>query len=207
MSLKNEIIQNCPNCRSEQKVHYYQSVNITLQPELKSKVLSGNLNTNICSKCEKEINVISGFLYHDMQNRIMLELAFEDDNDDNDDSGKNEVINNLIDQGYIYRKTNEYGRLIEKINIFDNKLNDLIIQDISIKMKEMLDESIKNIREENEDFNFTVIFNKIESGLFKKKISFHCFSHPSQIMEIKYDMKNLNSTDKKNLYNIDILRS
>ncbi|MBA5794044.1 CpXC domain-containing protein [Flavobacterium sp. xlx-214] len=204
MSLENEIFQNCPNCGSEQKVRYYQSVNITLQPELKNKVLSGKLNTNTCSNCDKEIDLISGFLYHDMQNRIMLELAFEDGNDD---SGKNEIINNLIQQGYIYRKTNEYGRLIEKINIFDNKLNDLIIQDISIKMKEMLDESIKNVQEENEDFNFTVIFNKMESGLFKKKISFHCFSHPSQIMEIKYDLKNLNSTDKKNLHNIDVLRS
>ncbi|MCS3867266.1 hypothetical protein J3D55_000182 [Chryseobacterium ginsenosidimutans] len=204
MSLNNRIKQNCPHCNFEQELEYYQTVNITLQPELKNKVLSGKMNENVCSNCKKEINIVSGFLYHDMKNQIMLELSIA--NEEEKDEGKNKIIENMIAQGYIYRKVYEYEKLIEKINIFDSKLNDLVVEKVSGKMKNMLDESIKEVAEINGDFNFKVFFKKIETGLFKKKISFYCFSHPSQIMEMKYDIKNLETNEKNNLYNIEILR-
>ncbi|MBO6211652.1 CpXC domain-containing protein [Algoriella sp.] len=205
MSLNNRITQNCPHCGFEQEMEYYQTVNITLQPELKNKVLSGNLNQNICSNCKKEINFVSGFLYHDMTNKIMLELSMTNGEEDGDE-GKKEIIQNMITQEYIYRKVYDYERLVEKINIFDNKLNDLIVQKVSDKMKNMLDESIKNVVEVSENFNFNVFFKKLENGLFKKKIAFYCYSNPSQIMEMKYDIKNLEANEKNSLYNIDVLR-
>ncbi|MCD9853410.1 CpXC domain-containing protein [Epilithonimonas sp. JDS] len=204
MSLNNKITQNCPHCNFEQELEYYQTVNITLQPELKNKVLSGKMNENICSNCKKEINIVSGFLYHDMKNQIMLELSMTDE--EVNDEGKNKIIENMVTQGYIYRKVYEYEKLIEKINIFDSKLNDLVVEKVSNKMKNMLDESIKEVAEINDDFNFKVFFKKIETGLFKKKISFYCFSNPSQIMEMKYDIKNLETNEKDNLYNMEILR-
>lgn len=205
MSLNNRIIQNCPHCNLEQELEYYQTVNITLQPELKNKVLSGKLNQNICSNCKKEINVVSGFLYHDMKNRVMLELSMTNVEEENNE-GKKEIIQNMTTQGYIYRKEFEYEKLVEKINIFDSKLNDLVVQKVSDKMKNMLDESIKNVVEASEDFNFNVFFKKLENGLFKKKIVFYCYSNPSQMMEMKYDIKNLDTSEKKSLYNIDVLR-
>lgn len=205
MSLNNNTIQNCPHCKTEQDVTYYQSVNVTLQPDLKDKVMSGKLNTNICTNCNKEIDIVSGLLYHDMINKLMIELSFADENDEDED-GKAELMQSLIKQGYIYRKVSEYGRLIEKITIFDNQLNDLVVQNISNKMKEILDSSSKEFSEGHQNINFTVVFNKIEKGLFKKKISFHCFSHPSQIMSLEFDLKELDSSEKKNLYNMDMLR-
>lgn len=203
MSLSHTIKSNCSYCNSEQDFRYYETVNITLQPELKNKVLSGKLNTNICSNCKKETDIVSGFLYHDMKNQLMLEMSVSDE--DNDE-GKKDVINNFVNQGYIYRKVNEYGRLIEKIEIFDNKLNDLVVQQISEKLKAMLEDSIRNVKDSDEDFSFNVVFKKLENGLFKKKIAFYCFTTPEQLMEIKYDIKNLTPEEKKDLYNLKILR-
>ncbi|THF51487.1 hypothetical protein E6C50_06910 [Flavobacterium supellecticarium] len=208
MSRNNKTRQNCPHCNSEQELNYYQSVNVTLNPELKSKVLSGKLNDSICTNCHKEINIVSGFFYHDMSQKIMLELALADDDtvDHKEEDAKNQLRDKLIEQGYIYRKLKQYPRLTEKITILDQKLNDLVIEQVTHRMKSILDESIKEVGSIEGNFDFKVFFKKIESSLFKKKIVFHCFSHPSQIMEMKYDFKNLTSDEKNKLYNQDILR-
>ncbi|TXF79048.1 CpXC domain-containing protein [Chryseobacterium sp.] len=205
MSLNNTVVQICPHCDSQQELQYYQTVNITLQPELKNKVLSGKLNENTCSNCKKEINIIAGFLYHDMKNKIMLELSVADVKEEKDE-GKEKILEDMIAQGYIYRKVYDYEKLVEKINIFDSKLNDLVVQKVSDKMKDMLDESITKVAEIKEDFHFNVFYKKIENGLFKKKISFYCYSNPGQILEVKHDIKNLDADEKTNLYNLEILR-
>lgn len=202
MSLAHKSLQLCPHCQSMQEVNYYQSVNVTIDPSLKQKVLSRTLNTNMCTTCNREINIVSGFLYHDMANRIMLELALGE----NDiDEGKEAIIKDLINKGYIYRKVHEYGRLIEQIKIFDQKLNDKIIANVSARMKAML-ESLKASREASTKPEFTVIFDKLEKNWFKKEIAFHCYTHPSQVMRVMYDIKRLSLDEKRDLYNMDLLR-
>lgn len=204
MSLANKSLQLCPHCQSMQEVSYYQSVNVTINPELKQKVLSGTLNINICTACSKEISIVSGFLYHDMTNRIMLELALDESAVD---EGKDNIIRELIGKGYIYRKVHEYGRLVEKINIFDQKLNDKIVSDIAVRMTSALQDSLKKVGQAPGTIAFTVVFDKIEKSLFKKEIAFHCSMQPGQRMQIKYNLKRLYLDEKRDLYNMDILRN
>lgn len=204
MSLANKSLQLCPHCQSMQEVSYYQSVNVTINPELKQKVLSGILNINICTACNKEISIVSGFLYHDMTNRIMLELALDENAVD---EGKDNIIRELVGKGYIYRKVHEYGRLIEKINIFDQQLNDKIVSDIAVRMTSALQDSLKKVGQAPETIAFTVIFDKIEKSLFKKEIAFHCFMQPGQRMQIKYNLKRLYLDEKRDLFNMDLLRN
>lgn len=204
MSLAHKSLQLCPHCQSMQEVNYYQSVNVTINPELKQKVLSGTLNINICTACSKEISIVSGFLYHDMTNRIMLELALDENAVD---EGKDAIIRELVGKGYIYRKVHEYGRLTEKINVFDQKLNDKIIADIAARMTSALEDSLKKVGQDPGTIAFTVVFDKIEKSLFKKEIAFHCFMQPGQMMQIKYNLKRLYLDEKRDLYNMDILRN
>lgn len=204
MSLNHKIRQNCPHCDSEQDLNCYQSVNVTLNPELKSKVLTGKLNRSTCTNCQKEINIISGFLYHDMTQKIMLELALADDEtaDQKEQESKNKMMNELIEKGYIYRRVKNYARLAEKIYIFDHKLNDLVIEQAAVHMKAILDESPKEVGSIEPDSDFKVYFKKIENS----EITFFCFTDPSQVMEMKYDVKNLTPDQKNNLYNLNALR-
>lgn len=204
MSLANKSLQLCPHCQSMQEVDYYQSVNVTINPELKQKVLSGTLNINICTACKKEISIMSGFLYHDMTNRIMLELALDENAVD---EGKDNIIRELVGKGYIYRKVHEYGRLTEKINIFDQRLNDKIIADIAARMTGALKDSLKKVGQDPETVMFTVVFDKIEKSLFKKEVAFHCFMQPGQRMQIKYNLKRLYLDEKRDIYNMDLLRN
>lgn len=202
MSLSTTINENCPHCNSIQEIEYYQTVNITVNPELKDKVLSGKLNSKICTNCHNEINIFSGLLYHDMENRLIFEIKVTDDID----NGKEKVINDFKESGYIYRQVYSYPELVEKITIFDHKLNDEVIESVSNKLKAILDESIKHFKEMDE-ISFNLFFKTIEKGLFKKKIVFYCFSHPSQMMEMKFDFKKLSEKEKQNLYNTEILRN
>ncbi|UUC45444.1 CpXC domain-containing protein [Flavobacterium cerinum] len=204
MSLNHKTRQNCPHCDSEQELNYYQSVNVTLNPELKREVLLGKLNRSTCTNCQKEINIISGFLYHDMTQKIMLELALADDEtvDQKEQESKNRMMDELIEKGYIYRKVKEYSRLVEKIYIFDNQLNDLVIEQAAVRMKAILDESSKEVAGIEPNLDFKVYFKKTENN----EITFFCYIHPSEMMEMKYDIKNLTLEEKNNLYNPDILR-
>lgn len=208
MSLNNKTRQNCPHCNSEQELNYYQSVNVTLNPELKNKILIGRLNESTCTNCHKGINILSGFLYHDMTQKIMLELTLADDYtiDHKEEEVKNQMRDKFIEQGYIYRKLNHYYRLIEKITIFDQNLNDLVIEEVALHMKAILDESIKEIAHTESNSDFKVLFKKIENSVLKKEIVFNCFTHPRQMMEMKYNFENLTSDEITNLYNQDILR-
>lgn len=205
MSLSTTVKENCPHCNSAQEIEYYQTVNVTVDPTLKQKVLNGSINTKVCTSCKEEINIFSGLLYHDMENRLMFEVKVS--NEQNNDAGKSEVMNEFKKNGYIYREIYSYPDLVEKILIFDNKLNDLVIKNVSNKLKIMLSESLSEIKKVDSEVNFNVIFKKIEKSLFKKKIIFYCFTHPSQIMEIKYNIKDLDEKDKNNLYNLEILRN
>jgi hypothetical protein len=143
-----------------------------------------------------------------MSQKIMLELALADDYsiDHKEEEVKNQMRDKLIEQGYIYRKLKHYYRLIEKITIFDQNLNDLVVEEVAVRMKAILDESIKEIAHTESNSDFKVLFKKIESSVLKKEIVFNCFSHPRQMMEMKYDFENLTSDEKNNLYNQDILR-
>lgn len=200
MSLFKVIQENCPHCNAIQEIKYYQTVNITLEPNLKEEVLSGTLNSKKCTNCRKEITIFSGLLYHDMENRLMFEVKVSDEQDER----KAETLNEFKKNGYIYREVHSYPELVEKIHIFDNKLNDQVVESVSNKLKAMLDESLKQVKET--DIEFNVFFKKIEKGLFKKKLVFFCFSHPSQMMEMKYEIKNLSANERKDLYTIDSLR-
>jgi hypothetical protein len=204
MSLEKQIKHNCPHCDIEQSLSIYNSVNVTIQPDLKSRVLSGKLNSQPCSNCKKDINIMSGFLYHDMENRVMINLKLDEGDDE---LSKSEILKNLKDQGYIYRNVNSYPELIEKIKLIDHKLNDSIIENIKSELTVMLSKSLNAVVGETDDSEINIFFDKIEKSLFKKKLSFLFFMHPSQIMSIDYDLKKLSKQDRQNLYDLDVLRN
>ncbi|MGC4042388.1 MAG: CpXC domain-containing protein [Armatimonas sp.] len=62
----------CPHCGSKQKMTIWESINVTLDPELKKKLFSGNINIFDCNICDKKTIVDSPLLYHDMQMRFCV---------------------------------------------------------------------------------------------------------------------------------------
>lgn len=64
----------CPECGEEFDFELYESVNVTLNPELKEKVLDGSIFAPICPKCGHFEVLIHPFLYHDMEKNYMIQL-------------------------------------------------------------------------------------------------------------------------------------
>ena len=71
----------CPNCNKEFEFGTYDSINVTLNPDLKKDVLNGNIFKCRCPNCNEEGPLIYPFLYHDMEKHFMIHLAnYNDDN-------------------------------------------------------------------------------------------------------------------------------
>ena len=52
----------CPNCNTLNNVEIYDSINVTLNPELKDRLLSGKLTSFKCVKCDCEAELEYPFL-------------------------------------------------------------------------------------------------------------------------------------------------
>ncbi|AXG72122.1 CpXC protein [Kordia sp. SMS9] len=204
MSLQNQIVQNCPHCQHSQELFFYKSVNITVDPSLKQLVLDGKLNAQLCSNCEKEINIVTDFLYHNMEQRIMLHLK---ENVDTDELNDFERFQDFKDRGYIYRHVQTYPELIEKIKIFDAGLNDLVVDSIKAELSEILMSSLQEvITEDTEELELNLFFDTYEKSLFKKRLLFVFFLHPSQMMQTSFSLKSFDKTKRKELFNLEALR-
>ena len=74
MSSFRNIKITCPACNIEGPYTIWDSVNVDLDPELKSKVMDGSLFTWVCPNCRKSFNAPYSFLYHDMTHAFMIQF-------------------------------------------------------------------------------------------------------------------------------------
>ena len=77
MSSFRNIKITCPACNIEGSYTVWDSVNVDLDPELKSKVMDGSLFTWICPNCKQSFNAPYSFLYHDMTHDFMVYFESE----------------------------------------------------------------------------------------------------------------------------------
>lgn len=62
----------CPKCKGEGEMEIWSSVNVSLDPELREKIMDDSLFLWTCPHCGEKIFVPFGTMYHDMTNRFML---------------------------------------------------------------------------------------------------------------------------------------
>lgn len=64
----------CPKCSHETEVPVYGSVNVTLYPELKDRLLSRELTRFTCGECGFACQLAYPMLYHDMESRLAIQM-------------------------------------------------------------------------------------------------------------------------------------
>lgn len=69
----------CPKCTSTQEMHIWDSVNVTLDPDLKEEIMKQRLNVFFCKQCDYRGSVDVSLLYHDMQKRYCIQYVAQDD--------------------------------------------------------------------------------------------------------------------------------
>lgn len=117
----------CPKCHKESKFTKYDSVNVSLDPKLREGVLSGKLFQWTCPECGETLTILYDFLYHDMDNHFMIYFS------PNDCESINRQTNEMLEKykgmrDSLYRSTDNYNRLKEKIFILENGLDDIAIE-------------------------------------------------------------------------------
>ena len=106
----------CRGCGKPHEVEYTGSVNVSANPELKEKVRSGEMFLWTCPDCGC-VNLLNlPFLYHDPDGKLMILLA------------QTPLRSENLPEGYTGRLVRSVGELVEKINIFDAGLDDVVIE-------------------------------------------------------------------------------
>lgn len=118
----------CPECNSEQEFTIYDSVNVTLDPNAKEKLINGELNIFSCDTCGYKVEIVYPMLYHDMDGKLMIWLDPEDRLDPDKLGEKQPHFGTFLDESYHYRIVSTRNEMMEKILIFDNELDDLPLE-------------------------------------------------------------------------------
>ena len=127
----------CPKCGHKSEFEVWKSINTMLDPEMKAAVLDRSAFKFKCSECGHEANVDYGFLYHQMEDRLMIYYV-QDEQGMKDayemfrgDMLSDELIE-MAQEGYRYRIVTSQNELLEKIIIFDDGYDDRLIEAMKI---------------------------------------------------------------------------
>jgi hypothetical protein len=137
MSIATETTATCNACGHVQKVKVFGSINVAEDFGLKSKVKDGSLFAWQCPQCGRWNLLKYMTLYHDPESRLMVWLVPEGAMDMEQEALVEKKMTYLTEEGedgksslegYVLRKVGEVGDLIEKVNIHDAGLDDVVIE-------------------------------------------------------------------------------
>jgi len=141
MSLQSQEIITCPGCGKVQKFTCWSSVNVSVDPHLKSALLDSRLTTLSCKDCKNTGHVAHNILYHDMDYPLAVWLKYPDEDGTIHIEKPAAELFELVEGGYICRLVPSFQELAEKVRIFDDGYDDLAIEllKLTICMREGID--------------------------------------------------------------------
>ena len=123
----------CPWCRAAYGPAPRRHANVTLYPELKDRVVSLALFTRICKGCGREFQIGGPFVYHDMVQRLWVEVERAGGETAPDHLASLESLRVMTprrESGYRIRVVDSVAALRETVLIIGRGLSDLAVQTI-----------------------------------------------------------------------------
>ena len=114
---------NCSHCGKAHPAETFPSINVALDPSLKARVKDGSLFVSECPYCGTRNLVKYQTLYHDPARKLMLWLLPEG-------IEPPEAVTAAVKQleGYTLRRVYDVGSLVEKVNLADAGLEDMVME-------------------------------------------------------------------------------
>lgn len=130
MALTNTTTHLCCQCGKAHELQTYGSINVSETPDLKEKVRDGSLFIWECPDCGARNLLRTELLYHDPEKKLMVWLLPEGARAAEQIDSLGERLSAIADQldGYTLRRVSDVGSLIEKVNIVDTGLEDVVIE-------------------------------------------------------------------------------
>ena len=163
MSMEHEELVKCSKCGHEDGFIIWQSLNATLNPEAKADMMGNGLFEHKCPKCGHVDSYTYDLLYHDMESMLMIQLCESEDCVAEyiamfDDLSKKTDDLIKMDDDYTLRLVNSRNDLREKVYIFDQGLDDRIIELMKLFIR-------FNISQENPEHEVDKIFLDIRDDV------------------------------------------
>lgn len=157
----------CPRCRRSQEMTIWASVNATVDPPLRGRLLNHDLNVFRCS-CGHEGELAHDLLYHDMTIGFLIWLKYPDEEGSITLEDTALGFARDVMKGYTFRIVRTRDQLIEKILIFEDGLDDRVMEvlklvilsrvgDEAVIQKTALYYSGKNIEASEHELEFVIL--------------------------------------------------
>lgn len=130
MAFINKISSQCCRCGKVHDLDAYGSINVSEEPELKDRVKDGSLFVWECPDCGTRNLLKAETLYHDPERKLMVWLLPLGSMGDSQAESMGKQLSQIADSldGYTLRRVSDVGSLIEKVNINDAGLDDVVIE-------------------------------------------------------------------------------
>jgi len=175
---------HCSNCHKATDIEVRQSINVALDPQLKARVKDGSLFVWECPFCGHRNLAKYQTLYHDPDTKLMVWLL---PGADTPPQAVAEAVAGL--DGYTLRLVREVGDLIEKVNIHDAGLDDVVLEmckwvtrrELAAKQPEAAQAPMKFLRMEGAD-NDLVLALPLQGQMQVLNIGFNVYEDARGIL-------------------------
>lgn len=124
MSKSSDRAFKCMKCGHVYNIKTYDSISANVDYDLKEKTLSRDIFQYECPSCHSKYYLTYPCLYHDEEKKFMVWLCDEKYLKNIDLSVFKELINN----GYKLRRCDDISSFVEKIQVFEDGLDDRVVE-------------------------------------------------------------------------------
>ena len=121
MSNSETIKYTCPYCGKEFDVEIYNTVNVSQDPDLKERCMSGDIFRHSCPHCHSDFMIQNPLLYEDTEHRFIIWVSAKEL------GNLSSFAKPLIAKGYTLRRCATVKEFVEKIQIFEDGANDIAV--------------------------------------------------------------------------------
>ena len=174
----------CPECGHEQELHIIPTVNVTLDPEMREKVLSGEIFLFTCEKCGFSGFAGYPFIYEDKETAGGFLIYLEPDCEEREVGVDGDVADQVLLQNMTMRLVTTVNELKEKIFIFESGLDDRVLELFkTLALSKMHADKAEEIPDE-------LRFTGIDGTEEEKKVFFAAFNDGRYlgVLELPYSL-------------------
>lgn len=174
----------CPNCNHEQELHVTPTVNVTLDPDMKEKVLSGEIFLFTCENCGFSGFAGFPFIYEDKETNGGFLIYMEPGCEDREVGVDGDVADQVLLQNMTMRLVTNINELKEKIFIFEAGLDDRVVELFKmLALSKMKSDEADQIPDE-------LRFSKLDTVDGVEKIFFAAFADEQYlgVLELPYEL-------------------
>lgn len=138
----------CPQCQLEQDAKLVQSINTRQHPELKARLLAGDLNMLDCAACGKRTLLSATLLYHDPDRAYFCQACPGGE----PAMAAGEAAFQTIGAVGTRRLVPSQNALAEKVKLLEAGLDDRVIEVLKVIL----------LAAESEDLNSILLFDRVD---------------------------------------------